>query len=214
MPPMSIVPTPMNGSAAASGASRAKAEAAAGPCRASSARSSVTVELHACRRFVARWVEIVVLATGIHDEEQPVVAEVRHHQVVENAAGFVGEQAVTLPLGLQPDACRLAPTVPARRRRRCRSASPGPCGRRRTGTACERQCRCSAITPPRQRAARSPFRSYCDRHGIAGEPDHARAQPAVPRVQRRGASAAWVSGRRAVRSRSRSTPKVRSSGRL
>ena len=45
------------------------------------------------------------------------------------------------------------------------------------------------------------------RHGIAGEPDHAGTEAAVPGIQRGGASAAWASGRPAGRSRSRSTPK-------
>ena len=43
---------------------------------------------------------VLGLAGGIDDQKQ-VVAEIRHHQVVENAAGFVGEKRIALPAGRQ-----------------------------------------------------------------------------------------------------------------
>ena len=39
-----------------------------------------------------------VLARGVDDEEQ-VVAEIRHHQVIEDAAIFVGELGIALAAG-------------------------------------------------------------------------------------------------------------------
>ena len=45
--------------------------------------------------------EIVLLAAGVDHQEQPLVAEVGDHQVVQDAAGLVGEQRVALAAGLQ-----------------------------------------------------------------------------------------------------------------
>ena len=47
--------------------------------------------------------EVVLLAAGVHDEEQPVPGQPRDHQVVEDAAGLVGQQAVALAARLEPD---------------------------------------------------------------------------------------------------------------
>ena len=43
---------------------------------------------------------VVVLAGGVDDQKQ-MVAEIRHHQVVENAAGLVGELRIALAAGRQ-----------------------------------------------------------------------------------------------------------------
>ena len=126
-------------------------------------------------RLAAIWVKSIVLAAGVHDQEQPVAAEIGDHQVVEDAAGLVGEQRVALPAGLQPERCRRAPAVPARRRRWRRSASPGPCGRRRTAPPATG----SAGAPPsRRRGSARPVavEVVLHRHGVAGEPHHAGAQ--------------------------------------
>ena len=47
--------------------------------------------------------EVVVLAAGVDHQEQPVLAEIGDHQVVDDAARLVGEQRVALPPRLQPE---------------------------------------------------------------------------------------------------------------
>ena len=39
---------------------------------------------------------VLGLAGGV-DHQKQMIAKIRHHEVVENAAGFVGEQGVALP---------------------------------------------------------------------------------------------------------------------
>ena len=39
---------------------------------------------------------VLCLAGGVDDQEQ-MIAEIRDHQVIENAAGFIGELGVALP---------------------------------------------------------------------------------------------------------------------
>ena len=65
--------TPMNGSAAASGASRAITAAACGPCSASSARSACA-DGDAGGQVGAQMGEIDLLAAGVDHEEQTVAA--------------------------------------------------------------------------------------------------------------------------------------------
>ncbi len=119
------------------------------------------------------------LAGGVDDQEQVVVAP-RHHQVVEDAAGVVGEEGVALLARRPGRRCRPAPASPAPPRRRRRSGGAGPCARRRTappsrGTAGARRG-CPADTTPASRSRRTAPSSRRAR-GAA----HAAACAAAPR---------------------------------
>ena len=122
----------MNGRAAASGDRRAMTAAASGPCRASRARSSSRRQGDGFRQIGREVGEVDVLAAGVDHQEQAVFVQARDHQVVDDAAGLVGEQRVALAAGLQAgdvagdQAFQRGGDVGAGR------ASPGPCARRRT----------------------------------------------------------------------------------
>ena len=172
----------MNGSCAASAPMRLITAAAAGPCSASRARSSCAMKLHAGRQVGGDVGEVDLLAAGVDHEEQPLVAEVGHHQVVEDAACLVGQQRVALPARLQARACRRAPAAPARPPRRRRSASPGPCARHRTAPPAPGSAGARPARPGTAPAWRSRRTAPCGRRTRG--------------ARRRAAwsSAAWASG--------------------
>ena len=114
-----------------------------------------------CRQVGREVGKIDVLAAGVDDQEQAVFVQAGDHQVVDDAAGLVGAAACSAGGRASDRRCRRAPVFPARPRHRFRSALPGPCGRRRTDRHARGVCRCSAMTPPLQREARSPVKSYC-----------------------------------------------------
>ena len=86
----------MNRIAATSAQNFASTDSAFGPCSAISARSVSGSITQASERLRAQMRLVGVLAGGVDDQEQ-MVAEIRHHQIVENAAGIVGELGVALP---------------------------------------------------------------------------------------------------------------------
>ena len=76
--------------------------------------------------------DVVALARGVDDQEE-VVGATRHHQVVADAAGVVGEERVALlALGQADDVDRHQRLERGRRVAADQSAA-GPCARRRTG---------------------------------------------------------------------------------
>ncbi len=120
---------------------------------------------------------VVGLAGGV-DHQKQMVAEIGHHQVVENAAVRVGELRVALPARRDRQQYPAAPAAPApaRRPRPCRisaAARSGPYGRRRTG---------------RRGAGMQMFLQHAGgvlhRHVIAGERHHLAAARHMQGVQR------------------------------
>ena len=75
--------------------SDSSAASAFGPCRASSARSKCARTLTPCRQLRPEMRDVGVLAAGIDDDQQ-AIAEVGDHQVIEDAAIVIGEEAVAL----------------------------------------------------------------------------------------------------------------------
>ncbi len=58
--------------------------------------------LHTCRKLCPEMGDIGILAAGIDHDKQPV-AQPRDHQVIEDAAVFVGEEAVALATVLEAE---------------------------------------------------------------------------------------------------------------
>ena len=112
------------------------------------------------RRPAPIWAKSTALRLAFTTRNKPSSPRLRDHQIVEDAARLVGQQRVALPPRLQADDVAAAPAAPARPRRRAGSIAWPMCDTSNSA-ACARQCRCSAITPPLQRAARSPVKSYC-----------------------------------------------------
>ena len=79
-----------------SGANRARAASAAGPCSASSARSSQTLDRAGGRQRLTQVGFVGVLAGGIGDHQKDL-AEPRDHQIVAHSPVLIGEQGVSLP---------------------------------------------------------------------------------------------------------------------
>ena len=108
------------------------------------------------------------------------IAEIRDHQIVEDAAGLVGELGVALPARCNRD--DVLRHQPLQRQRGVldlagfrRAARSGPYARRRTGRRLARVCRCSFSTPA----------AILHRHVIAGERHHLAAARDMQRVQGR-----------------------------
>ena len=111
--------------------------------------------------------EVLLLARGVHHQEQPV-AEVGHHEVVEDAARHRGEQGVALPAGLEP--AHVGRGQRLQRRRRALAA----------------QLRLAHVRHVEQRGAGAAGEVFgqnaggvVDGHGVAREGHHAAAEPAV-----------------------------------
>ena len=165
---------------------RQRPAAAAGPCSASSARSRMTGR--ACTpagRFVARWVKSSSLRLAFTTRNSlslPRLATIRSSRMPP--ASLVSRR-VALPAGLQAD--DVAGHQPFQRR------GGGGAGQHRlahVGDVEQRRLRAAVQVLGHHAAAAArgqvAGQVVLHRHGIAGEPDHARAQAAVPRVQRRG----------------------------
>ena len=86
----------MNRIADTSAQSFASAYSAFGPCSAIRPRSASESMTQAIREVRAQMRLVLGLAGGVDDQKQ-MVAEIRHHQIVENAAIFIGELGVALP---------------------------------------------------------------------------------------------------------------------
>ena len=82
--------------AVTSAQSFASADSAFGPCSAISARSASELMTQAFGKMRAQMRLVLGLAGGV-DHQKQMVAEIRDHQVVENAAVLVGELRVALP---------------------------------------------------------------------------------------------------------------------
>ena len=154
----------MNGSSAASAPMRPITAAAAGPCSASRARSSCGMKLHAGGQVGGDMSEVDLLAAGVHHQEQPLAAEIRHHQVVEDAARLVGQQRVALPARLQPQ--HVAGHQPLQRGRR------GGAGQRRLAHVRDIEQR--RLRPAVQMLGQHAL--VLHRHGVAGERHHPGAE--------------------------------------
>ena len=143
--------------------------------------------------------EVVGLAGGVDDEEQ-VVAAVRDHQVVEDAAGVVGEEARSAAAPARGRARRSgisrssAAAASARSPERGRSAT-WPMWLTSKRPAAARVCRCSFRMPV----------GYCTGIVVAGEGDHPGAQRHVQGVERRlqhlGHTRLLIAARRKFRER-------------
>ena len=151
----------MNLIAGASAQNFASTDSAFGPCSAISARSASGSMTQVVGEMRAQMRLVLGLAGGVDDQEQ-VVAEIRDHQIVENAAVGIGELGVALPARRnRHDVLRHQPLQRAARHPRpCRisaGARSGPYGRRRTG-----RLRCGYAGAPSARrpdiapACRSP----------------------------------------------------------
>ena len=88
----------MNRIAVASAQSFASTNSAFGPCSAISARSASDSIDAGLRKMRAQMRLVLGLAGGVDHQEQ-MVAEIRHHQIVQNAAIGIGELRVALPPG-------------------------------------------------------------------------------------------------------------------
>ncbi len=88
----------MNRIAATPGTSRASAASACGPCSATSPRSVTGVTVTPAR---PRRCAMSCSAQAAFHDQQVMIAPVGEHQVVQDPARIVGEQAVTLPPGRQ-----------------------------------------------------------------------------------------------------------------
>jgi hypothetical protein len=134
----------------------------------------VQLKLNARRQIGRDMGKVDVLAAGVGNHEQPIVAEARHHQVIEDAACFVGQQRVALPPRLQcHHVTRHQPFE-----RCCRVGS---------GQSCLTHMR--HIEQRRVRAAVQVLCQHAlilDGHRIPGELDHPRAERAMPRVEGNG----------------------------
>ena len=86
----------MNRIAGASAQNFASTDSAFGPCSAISARSASGSITQASDRLRAQMRLVLGLAGGV-DHQKQMAAEIRHHQIVENAAGIIGELRVALP---------------------------------------------------------------------------------------------------------------------
>ena len=170
--------TPMNGSAAASGPSRRHHRGgAAGPARPAGRGRRGVRSVTPAGRCGLDVGEIDVLAAGVDHQEQPVRRQVGDHQVVDDAAGLVGQQRVALPAGLEARDVAGHQRLQRRRPAAAVQAAPGPCGRRRT--APRRRRRGNAGARPARRRGTAPA-STSRRTAPCG-----RRAP-VQRVQRRG----------------------------
>ena len=116
-----------------------------------------------------------VLAAGVDDQQQ-AVAVVGDHQVIQDAAGLVQEQAVALPARL--DAQHVARHQRLQRRRGI--------GAVQADLAHVRHVE-QRRTLPALHVLRHDAGGELHRQLIAGKGHHAAAQPAMQRVQRRGA---------------------------
>ena len=163
----------MKVSRASVGASRPITAAACGPCSASSARSGSGSIGAAAGDRRAQVGDVGVLAAGVDDEEQ-VVGAPRHHQVVEDAAGVVGEERVALlALGQADDVDR------HQRLERGRGVVADQAQLAHVRDV-EQRRRLAALAMLGEDAGR-----VRDRHVVAGERHHLRAELDVQRVQRR-----------------------------
>ena len=99
----------------------------------------------------------------------------RDHQVVEDAAARVGEEAVALLAEARPSTSTGTSDSSAAIGIVAEPAAAGPCARRRTGAA-----ELAAVPVLGQDAG-----GVLDRHVVAGEGHHAGAEFEVQRVQRR-----------------------------
>ena len=148
--------------------------AAAGPCRASRARSSCRCSCTPAGRSAAMWVKSTSLRLALTTRNRRSRAEVGHHQVVDDAAGLVGQQRVALAAGLQAEHVAGHQAL-----QRGRSRGAG-------------QRRLAHVRDVEQRGLRAAVQVLgqhalvLHRHGIAGELHHAGAEGAVPGVERGG----------------------------
>ena len=85
-----------------SGASGASTASACGPCSAISARSRSGSMMHASESCARRCASSAALRAALTTSMQ-MIALVRHHEVVEDAALGIGEQRVALPPGRQAE---------------------------------------------------------------------------------------------------------------
>lgn len=76
---------------------------AAGPCRASRARLEQRLHLATAADVGLQVSQVLLLAGGVDDQEQGVLAQVGNHQVVENAALLIGEHGIALHTHWQVD---------------------------------------------------------------------------------------------------------------
>ena len=147
----------------------------AGPAAPAGRGPACGIRLHRSGRSARRWAKSSVLAAGVDHQEQPVVAQIGDHQVVEDAAGLVGEQRVALPPGLQAGDVAGHQRLQRRGGAGAGAASPGPCARRRTapparGSAGARPARRRGSAPPARRSSRTAPASRSRRTAPCGRP--------------------------------------------
>jgi hypothetical protein len=115
--------------------------------------------------------EIAGLAAGVHHQKQPILRDIRNHEVIDDAARLVGEQRVALATRLQTK--QVARHQPFERR-----SGAGARQRRLAHMRhVEQRCLGATVQVLGQHAL------VLHRHGIAGERHHARAESAVPRIE-------------------------------
>ena len=174
MPASGTSAMPMNGRAAASWPRRAITVGGGGALQGEQGAVLVQVELHAGGEVGGDVGEVGVLAAGVDHQEQALAAEVGDHQVVDDAAGLVGQQGVALAAGLQ------AEHVAGDQAFECgRSRGAGQRGLAHVGDV-EQGGLGAAVEVLGQHAL------VLDGHGVAGELHHAGAVGAMPRVERGG----------------------------
>ena len=155
------------------GARRPITAAAAGPCSASSAWSGIGSMRQRDGDRRAQVGDVGRLAAGVDDEEQ-VIGAARHHQVVEDAAGVVGEERVALLALAQAD-----DVDRHQRLERGRGVGADQADLAHVRDV-EQRRRLAALAMLGHDAGR-----IRDRHVVAGERHHLRAELDVQRMQRR-----------------------------
>ncbi len=150
--------------------------------------------------------EIDLLAAGVDDQEQAVFVQAGDHQVVDDAAGLVGEQGVALAAGFQ--AGDVAWHQAFQRGRDIGSGERCLAHMRHI----EQSCVGARMQMFGQNAAAAAGgeiagRIVLHRHGVAGERHHAGAVTAVPLSRGGSCAGAWGWDRRARRSGPKRSPR-------
>ncbi|MNH24870.1 hypothetical protein D3C79_848260 [compost metagenome] len=118
--------------------------------------------------------QVLILAGGVDHQQQLVVAQIGNHQVVEDAALVIGEQRITLHPHRQVDDID----------RHQRFQGLGRIGATQADLAHVRNVEQAGLFTGVQMLLEHAQR-VLDRHGVAGERHHARAQFQVQTLQRR-----------------------------
>ncbi len=174
MPASAIAAAPMNGSCCRLGHDTTDHLGGRRSLQRQQCAVVVRFKLHAGWQIGGDMGEVDLLPAGVDHQEQPVASDIRHHQVIEDAARLVGEQRIALPTRFQPQ--YVARHQPLQR-----------CGGGGTRQAClahvrdiEQRGMCAAVQMLGQNAL------ILERHRIAGELDHASPERAVPGIERHG----------------------------